>query len=79
MSISIDAKALTRAGDYLRVAVEQTRFAYQFGPSSYTMTAFQACLAAAEAFDRHVSELAFANSAEWLREFPKIIERDHVE
>jgi hypothetical protein len=30
-------------------------------------------LAAAEAFDQYVDELAFAHSAEWLRKFPKVI------
>jgi hypothetical protein len=73
MSNSIDAKGLALAAYKLREAVDQTRLAYQFCPGSYTMSAFQACLAAAEALDQHVSELAFAHSAEWLRKFPKII------
>jgi hypothetical protein len=80
MSHLIDAKALTLTANKLREAVDQTRFAYLFCPGSYTMSAFEACLAAADAFDRYVSELAFAHSAEWLRKFPKIIsEPDHVE
>jgi hypothetical protein len=73
MSNSIDAKGLALAAKKLREAVDQSRLAYLFCPGSYTMSAFQACLAAAEAFDKHVSELAFAHSAEWLRKFPKII------
>ena len=80
MSSLIDAKALTVAANKLCEAVDQTRFAYQFCPGSHTMSAFQACLAAAEAFDRHVNELAFAHSAEWLRKFPKVIsEHQNVE
>ena len=72
MTNAIDAKALTLAANKLREAVDQTRLAYQFCPGSYTMSAFQACLAAAEAFDQYVDELAFAHSAEWLRKFPRI-------
>jgi hypothetical protein len=73
MSRGIDAKTLTVAANKLREAVDQTRLAYLFCPGSYSMSAFQACLAAAEAFDQYVDELAFARSAEWLRKFPKII------
>jgi hypothetical protein len=73
MTNAIDAKALTLAANKLREAVDQTRLAYQFCPGSYTMSAFQACLAAAEAFDQYVDELAFAHSAEWLRKFPRIV------
>jgi hypothetical protein len=73
MSNSIDAKGLALAANQLRGAVDQSRLAYLFCPGSYTMSAFQACLAAAEAFDQYVDELAFAHSAEWLRKFPKVI------
>jgi hypothetical protein len=72
MSDSIDAKALTQAANRLRAAVDQTRLAYRFCASSYTMSAFQTSLAAAEAFDRYVSALAYARSAEWLRTFPSV-------
>jgi hypothetical protein len=80
MSNTIDAKALTQATDEIREALRQTRLAYLFCPSSYTMSAFQACLAAAQAFDQYTGDLAFAHSAEWLRKFPKTTpERDDVE
>jgi hypothetical protein len=82
MSKGIDAKALTAAAEKLAEALKQARLAYLFCPSSYTMSAFQSCLAAAEAFDRRITELAFAHSAEWLRKLPKITEEaelDNVE
>jgi hypothetical protein len=72
--ISIDAKALTTAAEKMAEAVKQARLAYQFGANSYTFTALEACLKAAKALDQHISELAFAHSAEWLRRFPKIIQ-----
>jgi hypothetical protein len=77
--MSINSKALTKAAAQLAEAVKHARLAYQFSPGSYTCTTLQACLAAAKAFDRHVEELAFALSAEWLRKFPKIIEDDDAE
>jgi hypothetical protein len=70
----INSKSLTQAAAQLAEAVGQARLAYQFSPSSYSYTALRACLAAAEAFDQYVEELAFAHSAEWLRRFPKISE-----
>jgi hypothetical protein len=73
MSETINSKALTKAAEQLAKAVKHTKLAYQFCPGSYTCTALQACLAAARAFDQHVNELAFAHSAEWLRQFPKIV------
>jgi len=36
----------------------------------------EACLAAARALDQHVSDLAFVHSAEWLRKFPRIEDRN---
>ena len=75
----IDPKALTKAAEKLAEAVKQARYAYEFCPSAYTCTALQACLAAAKAFDQYVDELAFAHSAEWLRQFPKIIESGDAE
>jgi hypothetical protein len=77
MSNAIDTKALTKAADKMAEAVKHARFAYQFCPGSYTMTTFQACLDAAKAIDQHVSVLAVAYSAEWLREFPKIAVEIH--
>jgi hypothetical protein len=74
MSNKIDSKALTRAAKKLAEAVKQTRLAYQFCPSSYTHTAFQASLAAAQALDEHIAALAVVHSAEWLHKFPKIVE-----
>jgi hypothetical protein len=59
--------------------VKQARYAYEFCPGTYTCTTLQACLAAARAFDRYLDELAFAHSAEWLRQFPKIIEGGDAE
>jgi hypothetical protein len=75
----IASKVLTQAADKLGEAVKQAKLAYQFCPGSYTCTALQACLAAACAFDQYVDELAFAYSAEWLRQFPKIIEGGNAE
>ena len=75
----INSKALTKVADKLIEAVKQARLAYEFCPGSYTCTALQACLAAASAFDQYVDELAFAHSAEWLRQFPKIIEGGDAE
>lgn len=46
----------TRVAKKLAEAVKQTRLAYQFCPNSYTHTAFQACLAAAEALNVAVDE-----------------------
>jgi hypothetical protein len=71
---TIDSKVLTRAADSMAEAVKHARLAYQFCPGSYTMSALQACLTAASALDQHISALAFAHSAEWLRKFPKIVE-----
>jgi hypothetical protein len=79
MSSVIDSKAVTTAHDKLVEAVKHARLSYEFCPGSYTCTALQACLAAAKAFDRHVDELAFALSAEWLCQFPKIIEGSDAE
>ena len=79
MSNAIDAKALARVADKMAQAVKHARFAYQFCPGSYTMMTFQACLDAARSLDQHISELAFAHSAEWLRRFPKIVENEDVE
>ena len=75
-SMTIDAQALTQAANKLREALERARLAYLFSPGSYTMSAFQSCLAAAEAFDQHITELAYANSTEWLRKFPKIADAE---
>jgi hypothetical protein len=72
--MTIDSKALTRAAESMAEAVKHARLAYQFCPGSYTMTTLQACLTAASALDQHISALAFAHSAEWLRKFPKIVE-----
>jgi len=76
---AVDSKALTQAHDKLVEAVKHARSAYEFCPGAYTCTALRACLAAARSFDRHVDELAFALSAEWLRTFPKIIEGSDAE
>jgi len=70
--VNVNANALTSAAEQMAEAVKQARFAYLFCPGSYTASAFQAALAAAKALDRHVTELAHAQSAEWLRTFPKI-------
>jgi len=70
---SIDSEALTEAAEQLAEALKHAKLAYQFSPGSYTWSALCKCLAAAKAFDQHVEELAFALSAEWLRQFPKII------
>ena len=77
-SEAISPKELVNAVERMREAVKHARLAYQFGASSYTASAFQNCLAAAEALDQYVSNLAFAHSAEWLRTLPKIIERDDL-
>jgi hypothetical protein len=80
MSKTINAKALTTAAEKMAEALEHARLAYQFCPGSYTMSALQACFNAAEAFDQHVSELAFAHSSAWLQQFHKIAaERNDVE
>jgi hypothetical protein len=75
----IDSKALTDAAEKLAEAVKHVRLAYEFSPGSYTWTALETCLAAAKAFDEHVNELAFRESSEWLRKFPKIIEAGDAE
>jgi hypothetical protein len=72
--MTIDSKALTRAAESMAEAVKHARLAYQFCPGSYTMRTLQAYLTAASALDQHISALAFAHSAEWLRKFPKIVE-----
>jgi hypothetical protein len=72
MSKAINAQALTAAAEYIAEALRHARLAYQFSPGSYTRSTHQACLYAAEAFDRYISELAFAHSAAWLQRFPKI-------
>jgi hypothetical protein len=72
MSKTINGRALTAAAENVAEALRHARLAYQFSPGSYTRSTHQACLYAAEAFDRYVSELAFAYSAGWLRRFPKI-------
>jgi hypothetical protein len=72
--IRIDAKVLTTAAERMAEAVKQAWLAYQFGANAYTFAALEACLWAAKALDQHISELAFAHSAEWLRKFPKIVE-----
>ncbi len=64
---------MTEAAAKMAEALKHARLAYQFGPGSYTMTTLQACLAAANALDQHISALAFVQSAEWLRKFPKIV------
>jgi hypothetical protein len=74
--ISIDAKALSTAAVKMAEAIKQARLAYQFGASSYTFAALEACLAAARALDQHVSDLAFVHSAEWLRKFLRIEDRN---
>ncbi len=80
MSKAINAKALTKAADKMAEAVKHARFAYQFCPGSYTRSTLQACLDAAKAIDQHISELAFAHSADWLRKFPKVaVENGDVE
>ena len=63
--------SLGNAIKQMREAVKQTRMAYQFSAGSYTASAFQSCLAAAELLDQYISTLA--DSAE---ELPKIIEPD---
>jgi hypothetical protein len=72
----IDSKTLTETVEKMAEAMKQTQLAYQFCPCSYTVTAMQACLTAAKALDKHVAELAFMHSAEWLRKFPRITGRD---
>jgi hypothetical protein len=79
MSEKLDSKALTSAAEKIHEAIEQARLAYQFSPGSYTNSTFQACLDAGRAFDRHIAHLAYANSAEWLRKFPPIVENQHGE
>jgi hypothetical protein len=79
MSGDIDSKALTDAAEKLAKAVKHARLAYQFSPGSYTWTTLETCLAAAKAFDEHVNELAFRESAEWLRKFPRIAEGGDAE
>jgi hypothetical protein len=46
MSETINAKALTKTANKLREAIKHSRMAYLFCPSSYTHSAFQACLTA---------------------------------
>ena len=75
MSGPIDSKALTNAAEKMAEAIKHARLAYQFGPSSYSMSTLQNCLAAAEVLVQYVNDLAFAHSAEWLRRFPKIEEQ----
>jgi hypothetical protein len=75
MSEPINSKALTNADRKMAEAIKHARLAYQFGPSSYSMSTLQNCLAAAAAFDQYISDLAFVHSAEWLRRFPKIEEQ----
>jgi hypothetical protein len=70
--MSVNSQILTRAAEKMTEAVKQARYAYLYCPSSYTASAYQACLAGADALDQHVTELAHAQSAEWLRKFPKI-------
>lgn len=77
--IRIDTKALTTAAEQMAEAVKQARLAYQFGANAYTFAALECCLKAARALDQHISELAFAHSAEWLRKFPKIVEDGDAE
>ena len=77
--MTIDSKALTTAAKKMAEAVKQARLAYQFGPTAYTYAAMETCLIAAKALDQHVSELAFAHSAEWLRKFPKTVENGDAE
>jgi hypothetical protein len=77
--ISIDAKVLTAAAEKMAEAVKQARLAYQFGANAYTFAALEASLKAAKALDQHISELAFAHSAEWLRKLPKIVEDGDAE
>jgi hypothetical protein len=55
----------------MREAVNQTRMAYEFSAGTYTASAFQCCLAAAEALDQYIG--AMADSA---GELPKIIAPD---
>ena len=78
-SKAISLKELIEAAAQMREAVKHARLAYQFCPGSYTMSALQACVAAGEALDQYVDNLAFALSANWLRKFPKIVESDDVE
>ena len=66
---------MTNAAEKMAEAVKHAKLAYQFGPSSYSMSTLQTCLAAAAALDQYVSDLAFVHSAEWLRGFPKIEEQ----
>jgi hypothetical protein len=79
MSDKLNSKVLIDAAEKIREAIEQSRLAYQFSPGSYTNSAFQACLDAGRAFDRHITHLAQANSAEWLRKFPFIVENEDEE
>jgi hypothetical protein len=79
MSKKLDSKALTSAAKKIGEAIEQARLAYQFSPGIFTNSTFQACLDAGRAFDQHITNLAHANSAEWLRKFPLIVENEHVE
>jgi hypothetical protein len=72
VSKKINAHALTAAAENIAEALRHAHLAYQFNPGSYTRSTHQACLYAAESFDRYVSELAFAHSAAWLQRFPKI-------
>lgn len=75
MNEPINSKALTKAAEKMAEAIKHARLAYHFGPSSYSMSTLQNSLAAAEALDQYVNDLAFVHSAEWLRKFPKIEEQ----
>ncbi len=75
MGEPINSKALTTAAESMAEAVKQARLAYEFGPSSYSMSTLQACLAAARALDQYIGDLAFAQSAEWLRNLPGVEEQ----
>jgi len=75
MSDLIEPKALTTAAESMAEAVRHAKLAYQFGPSSYSMSTLQACLTAARALDQYIGDLAFVHSAEWLQRFPKVEER----
>lgn len=79
MRKKLDSKALVGAAVKMTEAIEQARLAYQISPNSYTNSTFQACLDAGRLFDQHITNLAFAHSAEWLRKFPNIVEDEHVE
>ena len=62
---------LGNAIKHMREAVKQTRMAYEFSAGSYTASALQSCLAAAETLDQYISTLADSAG-----ELPKIIKPD---